>query len=169
MTRLLSGSRPAAGAIVLLGLVLSASGCSSSGQLTVDDAAFQGLDSAVVREVLGSPSLSAKIAEEPAATQVSLAQGMVRNVTLCRSYTDALHEWEGTGVAPDAPMLAAPTNPVNPSAEEWADYQAFYTDALASGDVDNLRAALTNRTGCGAWVTTAPGGATTIAAAIQGG
>lgn len=168
MTRRLIWWRPAA-AIGLLGVVLSASGCSSSGQLTVDDAAFQGLDSAVVREVLRSPSIVAKIAEEPAETQVSLAQGMVRNVTLCRSYAEALTEWERTGVAPDAPQLPVPTHPVNPSAEDWADYQAFYADALASGDADNLRAALTTRSGCGAWVTTQAGGSTTIAAAVQGG
>ncbi len=151
---------------ILLGL-LPVAGCSGAGQLTVDDSAFQGLDAAVVREVLSTPVTVAKIEEEPAATQVSLVQGLVRNVELCRAFAGALDQWQRTGVAPEVPSLAVPAHPVDP--EDWANYQGYYDDALASGDVDNLRAALTNSSACGAWVTTQPGGSTTIAESIQGG
>jgi hypothetical protein len=156
--------------VALLAVVACLSGCSGPAPLDGSSPAFAGLDPRVVTEVLENPTAARKISEEPESTRDSMAQGIVRNFIVCREFLSAYETWLRSGVAPSSPPLPTPSNPLDPSASGWAQEYQNYAGPLNSGDISELKAALTNESGCGVWVPAKPGDVSgpTIADVVTG-
>jgi hypothetical protein len=164
----------AAGKIKLrLGIVLCAVavvGC--GGDVPSADAEhFQGLDPAVVTEVLTNPIARQKIEEEPSPTRESMAQGIVINFILCRDAFRVYREWINTGSPPDLARPPVPTRPREPSSSDLESYYALFEDAIDSGELERLRFVLTAEGSCGRWIPAVPGDSSgpTIMDAIEAG
>ena len=130
---------------------------------------FDGLDGAVVAEVLANPVAMRKVAEEPTSTRSSMAQGIVRNFEQCRTAFQAYQSWLTTGVVPAPPQLSDPAEPIEPSNAAVVQSARMISDALDSGDPGGLRHFLTGNGSCGQWIPAEPGDlkGQTIKAAVE--
>ena len=139
------------GVAVLLTMFAGACSSQEEGKLTASDPTFAGLDAVVVQEVLANPVAKQGVAGDASDATRARYQGMVRNFSACRAALSVYQEWSRTGVAPVFPKQAAPLNPSPWAADMDADIKRFKTE-LTSGDISLLRDALTNESGCGAWI-----------------
>lgn len=138
----------------VLAVVLTA--CAAA-DLDAGSEAFEGLDPAVVDEVMQNPVAWGKVQEEDEQTRASMAQGIVRNFVQCRAAYDAYRAWVTTGTTPDVPPLDAASNPLEPAATAIAQSQAYIEAAISSGEPDRLRDFLVGEARCGEWIPVEPG------------
>ncbi|GAB3089768.1 hypothetical protein [Nocardioides zeae] len=126
--------------------------------LTADAAAFDGLDQAVVEEVLENPDAVGKIEDEASSSAAaSMAQGITINFVVCRRVAADYRTWVTTGAVPTLAALPEPTRPQQPS---YADWQRMHDDLAAlyaSGDPAQVRGFLTGESSCGHWIPAEPG------------
>lgn len=153
----------------LSSVALLLAACSGSPDLSAESAIFEGLDGAVVQEVLDSPVAFGKVKQMTEDVQASMAQGIVRNFVQCRAAYSAYESWVTTGVAPQAPPVSTPTQPVEPSNETTDRAQAVIESAIASGEPSRLRDFLVGEARCGEWIPVDPGDpeGDTIADAVE--
>jgi hypothetical protein len=139
-------------------LLTLGAGCSAANDIP-DPAAdvFAGLDPTAVSDVLGSRAAHDNVAILQADDRNSMWQGMVGNFSLCRDMLATYSIWLSTGTPPDdLPSPRVPMRP-EPSFPDVETSYEFYRGLIRSGDASQLRAALTNPSGCGAWVPAEPG------------
>lgn len=144
------------GALALSAAVLLLAGCGAP-DLSAESAVFEGLDTAVVQEVLDNPEAFGKVKQMEEGVQASMAQGIVRNFIQCRAAYSAYESWLTTGVAPTPPPVSTPTQPVEPSNETTDRAQAYIEAGIASGDPAQLRDFLVGDARCGEWIPADPG------------
>ena len=175
------GSKSAS--VVLFGLLavgaLGTLAASNSGALdpswpTAGSSIFNGLPRDVVTEVLENRRAQDNVRILPADESVqrdALWQGMVINFVQCRQLLAVYETWQRTGDAADIPALVLPTAPVGSVVKDAALVDATYRSVLSSGHVSELRALLTNESGCGVWIPAKPGNAagSTIAQVVTAG
>lgn len=137
----------------LVAVLLVATACGRSVNIDASTPIFTGLDPTVVAEVLSNPVAEQKIKEEPDETKEMLAQGMVENFIVCRQFLHAYQAWQRTGTAPPTPEAPKPVSPRS----DWTGEFNAYAEPLRSGDIGQLRDALTNESGCGVWIPAKPG------------
>lgn len=142
--------------LAISAFVIAVAGCALGVPLSVDADFFEGLDLAVVAEVLDNPVARQKIEEEPILTRASMAQGIVVNFILCRDALRVYQEWVNTGVAPNLEPPPTPTNPREPSYSSIDDYYAQFETSIDSGELDQLRLLLTAEGSCGQWIPARP-------------
>lgn len=139
------------------------SGCSSdnlAAGLDPDGQYFEGLDPLVVDEVLADPyRLDALLYLVPEDDREGQAQVMVVNTILCRDGYQYYQEWTTTGVAPEIPELAKPTNPDDDFYPLVVQITyADFVDTIESGDPEELRIWLAETDSCcGQFVPVIPG------------
>lgn len=157
------------GPAVIAGVALVLSGCASDPALSASSDAFAGLDPAVTEEVLAHPAAKQKIAEEPAETRESMAQGIVRNFIVCRAAHEAYQSWMTSGVSPTLAPLPEPRSPREPSHSDWITAYERLEAHVTSGEPEQLRSWLTGTGSCGEWIPAAPGDASgpTIKDAVE--
>lgn len=119
--------------------------------------AFDGLDPAVVDEVMQNPVAWGKVQEEDEQTRASMAQGVVRNFVQCRGAYDAYRSWVTTGTTPDVPVMDAASHPLEPAATAIEQSQAYIEAAISSGEPARLRDFLVGEARCGEWIPVEPG------------
>jgi len=139
--------------------LIAVAGCTRADPLSVDAEYFEGLDRAVVAEVLDHPAALQKIEEEPSATRESLAQAIVINFMTCRDALRVYQGWVNTGVAPSLEPLPAPTNPREPGFASNQSQYALFEASIDSGELEQLRFSLTAQASCGEWIPALPGDA----------
>lgn len=131
-------------------------GCSTSAastSISPDDAAFRGLDSAVVREVIDNPGAQKRAANtSDEEWRRSLWQGMARNFVECRAAANAYEQWTTTGVVPTLPPATRPEQPLEPSNRDLAAFRTSVASALSGGDPEVLRGLITGEGRCGEWI-----------------
>lgn len=148
--------RVAAGAVVASFAVLLA-GCGGAPDLAADSEVFEGLDRAVVHEVLESPVASGKVEQAAEESRASMAQGIVRNFLQCRGAYAAYRSWVTTGTAPAVPAPSDPVVPLEPSNETTERAQVDIHTAIRSGEPARLRDFLVGEGRCGEWIPVRPG------------
>jgi len=153
MVRAAGETRLRLGIVVCLLVVVSCGG----DLFSADAKHFQGLDPAVVAEVLTNPVARQKIEEEPSATRESMAQAIVINFILCRDAFRVYRDWINTGRAPDLAPPPLPTNPRDPSFSGLESYYGLFESAIDSGELERLRFVLTAEGSCGRWIPAVPG------------
>jgi hypothetical protein len=164
-----SRRKVAAGVVVATSFALLLTGFDDSPDLSADSAIFEGLDPAVVQEVLDSPVAFGKVQQMEEDTQASMAQGIVRNFVQCRGAYSAYRSWLTTATAPAVPALSDPTAPVEPSNEATERAQVVIAAAIRSGEPAQLRDFLVGEARCGEWIPVVPGepAGDTIADAVE--
>lgn len=154
-------TRRLAVAACALACAATAAACSSQDDLALPAASapvFDGLDPAVVSEVLANPEASRKILEEETiSARDSMAQGIVINFLTCREVASDYRTWVTTGVRPSlkpVPVVAEPKQPSYGDAQAIHDRLESY---VASGDPSQLAQTLTGPSSCGHWIPAKPG------------
>ena len=137
--------------------LIAIAGCTLEAPLSVDAEYFEGLDVAVVAEVLNNPVGRQKIEDEPILTRGSMAQGIVINFITCRDALRVYQGWLNTGVAPDLEPLPIPTTPLEPSFSGNQIQYGLFETGINSGELDQLRSSLTAEGSCGQWIPAVPG------------
>lgn len=148
--------RTSAKVLAVSSVALALASCGSSPDLSAESTIFEGLDGAVVQEVLESPVAFGKVKQMEKDVQASMAQGIVRNFLQCRAAYSAYESWLTTGVTPEPPALSTPTHPVEPSNETTDQAQAYIEAAIASGDPAQLQGFLVGDARCGEWIPADP-------------
>lgn len=135
---------------------LLVAGCAASGDVESDSSIYDGLDRAVVEEVLANPSARGKIDSMSEDVRESMAQAIVRNFIQCRDAFDLYTTWVTVGELPALPELSEPTEPIEPGNEAIVSDRRYIEDALASGEPDNLKGFLVGEGRCGEWIPADP-------------
>lgn len=119
---------------------------------------FDGLDPAVVSEVLANPEARLKILEEETiSARDSMAQGIVINFLTCREVAAGYRRWVTAGVRPTLKPVPTVAEPKQPS---YGDAQGIHDrlEALiASGDPSQLKQTLEGPSSCAHWIPAKPG------------
>lgn len=152
-------------------LLIAVAGCAFESPLSLEADYFEGLDDAVVAEVLGNPIARQKIEDEPILTRGSMAQGIVINFITCRDALRVYQGWSSTGVAPDLEPLPIPTYPLEPSFSGNEIQYGLFETSIGSGELDQLRSSLTAEGSCGQWIPAIPGApdGPTVKEAVEAG
>lgn len=142
--------------LILLAFCLFLVGCASNNVLDPDAEHFAGLDPAVVAEVLSNPVERSRIERKSSDSQKNLAQVRVIAFIMCRDVLRVYQEWLNNGYAPN--LREQPT----PTYEEEGDYTWDYDyenfeKSIASSNIEELRARLTQEGSCGRSVPHQPG------------
>ena len=132
-------------------------GCSGSILSSPDSDVFQGLDPAVVSEILENPTVRTKIERRPKEDQPGLAQGIAINFIVCRDMLHDYQQWQNTGIAPTLRPLPRPSNPDPLTADHWELRYIDIKESIESGDPEQLRDFLTGEGSCGEWIPAQPG------------
>jgi len=152
-------------------LLLVVAGCSGGPVvLSPDGDYFDGLDPALVAEVLGNPTSKWVIGSFEGEEQEQVAQGSVVNYGYCREMLRVYQEWTITGVRPELEPPRMPDSPRGDLAYWWGLTRAEAEDLLASGDIEQWRLGLANPNGNCAHVPAKPGDISgpTIAEVVKG-
>lgn len=136
---------PVVGALVVL-----LTSCGVPAPTTSD--VFDGLDPAVVAEVMDDPVAWGKVLDEDDATRRSMAQGIVRNFQQCRAAYAAYRSWLTDGPPPAVPDVSVPAHPLEPADTAIRNTQVRIEDAITSGDPALLRDLLVGDARCGEWI-----------------
>lgn len=118
---------------------------------------FDGLDPAVVAEVMANPVAWGKVQQEEEQTRGSMAQAIVRNFIQCRAAFDAYRSWVTTGTAPEVPEVDTASHPLEPGASAIEHAQTRIEAAIASGEPAQLKETLVGEARCGEWIPAEPG------------
>jgi len=138
-----------------LAVLLLVAGCSSGPVvLSPDGDYFEGLDPAVVEEVLASPVAVSQINQDCLAEEdyERSGQAVVLRYTYCRELLRVYEEWLTTGTQPEWHSPTMPTFPRvgtagYPIDEGWDLILDYTEEVLASGDIELLRFELVNPNG----------------------
>ena len=141
--------------VILAVLCLAVAGCTGDDVFDPDARHFDGLDPAVVAEVLSNPVERSRI-ERESSDQKNLAQVRVINFIMCRDVLRVYQEWLKTGYVTELRDLPAPTYEEEGFYTWDYDYES-YKNILATGSIEELRKSLTQEPSCGRSVPHQPG------------
>jgi len=154
--------------VLAAGLGATLAGCGGSGDLVtpelsgssdvvspkysyfdVDSPLYRGLDRQGVEDLVNDPAFPESLEMALVGTaRDRMAQGMARNLILCRALYGAYIQWTDTGVQPAVPPNPAPTDPLADSSGIWQIIYEDYTRGFALGNLDVLRGSLLAEGGC---------------------
>lgn len=142
--------------VTLAILCLAVVGCAGGSVFDPDARHFDGLDPAVVAEVLSNPVERSRIERQSSDLQKRLAQVRVINFIMCRDVLRVYQEWLKTGYVSELRDLPAPTYEEE-GFYTWDNEYKRIENILATGSIDELRKRLTQQTSCGQGVPYQPG------------
>lgn len=132
-------------------------GCSNNVLSSPDSAVFDGIDPAVVSEVLENPAVRIKVERAPKEIRPGFAQSIAINFIVCRDMLRVYRQWTATGAAPSLKPLPILPNPDPATTAHWEMRYADISASAESGEPEQLRDWLTGDGSHGEWIPARPG------------